>query len=85
VSSIYLQIADLTAGSVLFTSCSDTVPLPFDSTQWKSSVRFVQGRMTGHLMYVGLLIGKSKSEVLEMLGTSNSKLLWILQHRKQLR
>ncbi|MFM9985081.1 MAG: hypothetical protein ACKVOK_07590, partial [Flavobacteriales bacterium] len=62
-------ISCLIASATLF-GCSDDTPLPFNSAEWKSGDRYLRGRMTGHLRNDSLLIGKSKSEILEMLGPS---------------
>ena len=56
---------------VLLTNCSERdqfVAIKFDSEDWQNGDRRLRGRMVDSLIDDSILIGKSKSEVLTLLG-----------------
>ena len=52
----------------------DNIERNFDSDKWKISNRKIRGKMTDHLIYDRLLIGKTISEITELLGLPDKQL-----------
>ncbi|AUC83482.1 hypothetical protein [Lacinutrix sp. Bg11-31] len=51
-----------------FTNCKDYNPKKFEATRWKNASPREKGLMASDLVESKILIGKSKAEVLELIG-----------------
>ncbi|WP_299383909.1 hypothetical protein [uncultured Lacinutrix sp.] len=54
---------------ISFSNCTDNNTKKFETTKWKNASPREQGLMASDLVESNILIGKSKSEVLELIGT----------------
>jgi hypothetical protein len=53
---------------ISFFNCTDSSPKKFETKKWKNASPREQGLMASDLVESNILIGKSKSEVLELIG-----------------
>ena len=69
--------------SLTILSCINTHDkngLQFDSEKWKSGDMRTKGKMTDHILKDSLLIGKSKADILKMLGEPDQQTASILHY-----
>ena len=53
---------------ISFINCEDNKPQKFDATKWKTASQEEKGLMASDLVENKILIGKSKAEVLQLIG-----------------
>jgi hypothetical protein len=72
LKAIFILILTITVLSCGTINKSDN-DLDFDSKKWKSGDIRTKGKMTDNLLNDSLLIGKTKDEILEMLGEPDQR------------
>lgn len=62
------KIAGLTF-LIALSACNSNDPITFNSAAWKNGDRYLRGRMVDDLLRDSLLIGKTRKEVTDLLGS----------------